>query len=147
MDPELDTPGWEAVAEDGVPLDGDLLDEEGGAVDPPGMDLADDEPVEDADEGEVLEGPLPDEGEPSAVSPSSSSGSSGSSESSSVESSSAEEPDDGVPEALGEVEVGETLPPVAGPGDPDDEVPEVVLEGELPPGEPAAVVGVLEPEL
>lgn len=144
MDPELDTPGWEAVAEDGVPLDGDLLDEEGGAVDPPGMDLADDEPVEDADEGEVLEGPLPDEGEPSAVS---SSGSSSVESSPSDESSSAEEPDGGVPEALGEVEVGETFPPVAGPGDPDEEVPEVVLEGELPPGEPAAVVGVLEPEL
>lgn len=49
MDPEEDCPGWEAVEEDGVPLDGDWPDK--GAVweVPPDVDLADGEPDGDAD--------------------------------------------------------------------------------------------------
>lgn len=57
-----------------------------------------------------------------------------------------EEPDARVPVALGEAEGGRGLPVVAVPGDPEDKAPDVRPEEELPAGEPAPDVGVLEPD-
>lgn len=173
VDPEADCPGWEAVAEDGLPLDRDWPDEGAGGEVPPDVDLADGEPEEDADEGELLEVRLADEGdvaakppadvssveEPSSKEPSepSAAGSELSSAYGSDRSSSdefefssaeiAEDPDVGVPEALGEVEGEGALPCVGVRGDPEDKAPYVLLEEELPDGEPAPDVGVLEPDL
>lgn len=50
-DPEGDCPGWEAVAEDGVPLDVDWPGEEARSEAPPDVDWPDGELDEDTDEG------------------------------------------------------------------------------------------------
>lgn len=155
VDPEEDRPGWEAVEDDGVPLDGDCPDKEAVCEVPPDVGLAD---------GEILGEPPSDEGiEPSGDvsscegSPSEDSFDDASGLSSPEESAGSppglcssaegfEKTGAGVPVARDEVEEGGEDLCVAVPDEPEEVVAEILSTGEFP-FEPALGAVIFELDL